>query len=391
MKQLYAFLLLLVLNLPILLAQTKNSEVNLVKNGDFEDGNYGFTSDYSYNFNSNTPGQYAVTDNASRLNKDFRNPIGGDHTYGNGYYLVVNSDNEAGKKVWQTEVKVIPNSTYKFSVHYCNLFKDQPATSSFAFDDGDVKGNDPTIKFAVNGKQVGELDRDFYHLYRWIYTTATWYSGTHNGAVTISIENPNTSIDGNDLALDDIAFSYIETMPDNFVPPGMRTIMSAEYREEMAKKYRPSKRVLSFADIQKGDELAPGIYTIKYRIQSIIKDSLLAKENSKFQLHNLVFNQGNPEIPASGKVELDRLADWMDSEESVRIRIEGHTDNIGKQELNLKLSQERVYNVKVYLMKKGIAEERIETIGYGGALPITDNSRESSRKLNRRVEFEILE
>jgi outer membrane protein OmpA-like peptidoglycan-associated protein len=391
MKHLCAFYVSFLLCSFGLFAQSKSKIINLVKNGDFEDGNYAFTSDYSYNFNGTAPGQYSVTDNASMLNKDFRNPIGGDHTYGNGYYMVVNSDDESGKKVWRSEVNVVPNSMYKFSVYYCNLYKDQPVTSSFAFDEGDVKGNDPTIKFAVNGKQAGELDRDFYHLYRWIYTTASWYSGTHSGPVTISIENVNTNVNGNDLAMDDIEFSYVETMPEGYIPPEMRTVMSEEYRVEMAKNYKPSKRVISFADIQKGDELAPGIYTIKYRKRDLIEDSLLSKKGEKFQLHNLYFTQGDPEIPSAGKVELDRLASWLESEAKVRIRIEGHTDNIGKQELNLKLSEQRVLNVKIYLMKKGIAEERIETIGYGGALPIADNSKESTRKLNRRVEFEILE
>ncbi len=391
MKQLFAFLTLIVFCSFALFAQTKNRTINLVKNGDFEDGNFAFTSQFIYNYHGTDPGQYSITNNASRLNKDFINPIGGDHTYGNGNYLVLNSDDQSGKKIWSTEVTVVPNSTYKFSVYYCNLYKDQPVTSSFAFDDGDVKGNDPTIKFAVNGKQVGELDRDLYHLYRWVYTTSIWYSGTHSGPVTISIENVNTNISGNDLAMDDIEFSYIETMPDGYVPPEMRTIMRAEYREVMAQKYKPSRRVISFADIQKGDELAPGVYTIKYRKRDVIEDSLLSKRGEKFQLHNLSFNQGDPEIPPAGKVELDRLASWLESEETVRIRVEGHTDNVGKQDANLKLSEQRVHNVKVYLMKKGITEDRIETIGYGGALPIADNSKESTRKLNRRVEFEILE
>src|ERR1700748_1923305 len=133
-------------------------------------------------------------------------------------------------------------------------------------------------------------------------------------------------------------------MPEGYVPPELRTIMSAEHREEMAKNYKPSKRVISFADIQKGDELAPGIYTIKYRQQNIVQDSLLTKKGSKFQLHNLFFNQGDSEIPLVGREELDRLANWLEEEKSVRIRVEGHTDNQGKQELNLKLSEERVHN-----------------------------------------------
>ncbi len=391
-KHLYAFIYLLFFYSSLLFAQSENSkEINLVKNGDFEDGNIYFTSDYTYNFRSTEPGEYSITENAYQLNNDFRNPIGGDHTLGNGFFLVLNSDNETGKKVWRTEVKVIPNSIYKFSVYYCNLYKELPVKSSFAFESGDVQGNDPAIKFAVNGKQAGELDRDMYHLFRWVNATVEWYSGTHNGPVTISIENANTSIDGNDLALDDIEFSYVKTMPEGYIPPEMRTIMSAEYREEMAKNYKPSRRVISFADIQKGDELSPGIYTIKYRKRDPFEDSLLTQKGQKFQLHNLIFHQGEPEISSAGKIELDRLAKWMNEEDAVRIRVEGHTDNIGKQELNLKLSEQRVYNVKIYLMGKGISEDRIETIGYGGALPIANNSKEATRKLNRRVEFEILD
>ncbi|HSZ26461.1 MAG TPA: OmpA family protein [Cytophagaceae bacterium] len=364
--------------------------MNLVKNGDFEDGNIGFTSEYQYNFRSNAPGQYSITDDAASLNKDFRNPIKGDHTYGRGYYLVVNSDGEKGKKVWRTEVSVIPNSNYTFSVFYCNLYKKLPVKTGFAFESGDVKGNDPAVKFMVEGKQVGELDMDFYHLFRWINATVTWYSGTNNGKVTISIENANNSVDGNDMALDDIEFLYKETMPVGYVPPKLRTIMSEEYRAEMAKNYKPSKRIISFADIQKGDELAPGIYKVKYRNQNIDKDSALTHKGEKFQLHDLIFNQGDPFLLPAAKVELDRLAEWLEEADTVRIRIEGHTDNIGKPELNVKLSEERVYNVKVYLMEKGIAEERIETIGYGGAVPIADNANEATRKLNRRVEFEII-
>ncbi|HVD99948.1 MAG TPA: OmpA family protein [Cytophagaceae bacterium] len=389
MKHLYAFLFLLFFC--AYLTKAQDPSLNLVRNGDFEDGNIGFTSDYQYNFRSNQPGEYSITDFAPALNTDFRQPIGGDHTLGNGYYLVLNSDGEYGKKVWRTEVRVVPNSVYRFSVHYCNLYKDQPVKTGFAFEDGDVKGNDPGIRFIVEGKQTGEIDRDFYHLYRWINATATWYSGTHNGPVTISIENPNSSVNGNDLAIDDIEFSFVQTMPEGYVPPELRTIMSAEYREMMAKNYKPSRSVISFADIQKGDELSPGIYTLKYRSHDVAQDSLLSTKGSKFQLHNLSFDQSNAEITESGKAELDRLADWLLKEENIRIRVEGHTDNIGSPELNLKLSQQRVINVKAYLMSKGVAEERIETIGYGGTLPIADNSKESTRKLNRRVEFEIIE
>jgi len=373
-----------------LMAQKENNSENLIFNGDFEDGNYGFTSDFDYNFKSNTNGQYSVTDNAVELNRDFRNPVTGDHTYGNGYYLVASSNGESGKKIWKSRVDVIPNSNYKFSVYFCNLYNKLPVKSSFAFEDGDVQGNDPAVQFSVNGKSVGLPERDIYRLYRWVYTSVTWYSGANNGTVTLAIENLNSNNEGNIIAIDDVEFIFMETMPEGYVPPPMRTIMSAEYRAEMAKNYKPSRRVISFADIQKGDEFAPGIYGVKYRNQNVLKDTTLPAKEKKFQLHNLIFNQSDADILPASTMELDRLAEWLNAESGVRIRIEGHTDNIGAPELNVKLSEERVYNVKIYLMKKGVAEDRIETIGYGGALPIADNSKEATRKLNRRVEFELL-
>ena len=75
----------------------------------------------------------------------------------------------------------------------------------------------------------------------------------------------------------------------------------------------------------------------------------------------------------------------------MEIELSGHTDNQGDPKLNVALSEARVVNVKKYLISKGIAADRIETVGYGGVFPIADNTREETRKLNRRVEMEIIE
>src|ERR1700745_974638 len=89
-----------------------NKTVNLISNGDFENGNKGFTSDFIYSRENLKPGEYTVTDKASALNVDYKNPVGGDHTTGKGIYLIVDSDDKPGKKEWRTYVTVIPNSTY---------------------------------------------------------------------------------------------------------------------------------------------------------------------------------------------------------------------------------------------------------------------------------------
>ena len=72
-----------------------------------------------------------------------------------------------------------------------------------------------------------------------------------------------------------------------------------------------------------------------------------------------------------------------------KILLEGHTDNQGDWVENLKLSNDRVENVKAYLVLKGIAENRIRTKGWGGTKPLASNLTEERRKLNRRVEFTL--
>ncbi|MFC7667282.1 OmpA family protein [Hymenobacter humi] len=74
---------------------------------------------------------------------------------------------------------------------------------------------------------------------------------------------------------------------------------------------------------------------------------------------------------------------------SLEIKISGHTDNQGDPALNLKLSQDRVNEVKKYLSSHGINSGRITTEGFGGSKPIASNDQEETRAKNRRVEFTI--
>ena len=75
----------------------------------------------------------------------------------------------------------------------------------------------------------------------------------------------------------------------------------------------------------------------------------------------------------------------------VKIRVEGHTDDRGSDEYNLKLSDDRAASVMKYLTDHGIAERRLESVGYGETRPIKDNESAEGRKANRRVEFTIIE
>jgi OOP family OmpA-OmpF porin len=70
--------------------------------------------------------------------------------------------------------------------------------------------------------------------------------------------------------------------------------------------------------------------------------------------------------------------------------LSGHTDNVGQDAENKKLSQERVNAVRTYLVSKGLVEMRMRAVGVGKSKPVASNATEDGRQRNRRVEFKIV-
>jgi OOP family OmpA-OmpF porin len=103
------------------------------------------------------------------------------------------------------------------------------------------------------------------------------------------------------------------------------------------------------------------------------------------------FSTGNAYIEPVSYELLDSVVQVLNDAPSMRLRIEGHTDALGGDDVNLRLSRERAEAVRAYLMSKGVSEARVEASGFGEVRPIDTNRTEKGRALNRRVEFHILE
>lgn len=114
------------------------------------------------------------------------------------------------------------------------------------------------------------------------------------------------------------------------------------------------------------------------------------KVGTTVTLKTLQFERGQAELLPASYGELDKLAEFMKENPTVEIEISGHTDNQGDPKLNIDLSENRVKSTTDYLVSKGIEKNRIKGKGYGGSKPIASNSREETRKLNRRVEMTII-
>jgi len=80
----------------------------------------------------------------------------------------------------------------------------------------------------------------------------------------------------------------------------------------------------------------------------------------------------------------------LEHPEIVSVSVEGHTDGQGSAEYNRGLSQRRSDNVRSFLIREGISQERLEAVGYGETKPVDTNKTSAGRENNRRVEFNIL-
>lgn len=113
-------------------------------------------------------------------------------------------------------------------------------------------------------------------------------------------------------------------------------------------------------------------------------------DKKKVVLKRLYFVQSLPKILPESLPEMESLLDFMKVNPAANILLTGHTDNQGDFNLNLKLSRERAESVKSFLVENGISSKRIKTKGYGNLRPVASNSTEETRRLNRRVELEVL-
>ena len=120
------------------------------------------------------------------------------------------------------------------------------------------------------------------------------------------------------------------------------------------------------------------------------KEALAQIDGDKIKLNQKVFfKTGKADILSQSFPLLNEVAQILNDNQKIQIRIEGHTDSRGSNRSNQKLSDRRAASVRTYLMQQGVSSDRMNSVGYGEDKPIEDNSTESGRAANRRVEIHI--
>ena len=102
------------------------------------------------------------------------------------------------------------------------------------------------------------------------------------------------------------------------------------------------------------------------------------------------FDYDKDEIRDDQKATLEAKVGILNANTAVRLRIAGHTDDRGSDEYNLALGQRRAASVQRYLVSRGIAASRFETVSFGKERPVAQGENEAAWSQNRRAEFEII-
>ena len=199
-----------------------STPANVVTNGDFERGNTGFTTGYTYG-NVSGPGAYWVGKNALQAPGAYRDWYnGGDHTTGTGNMLVVNGANSATTPVWEEVVPVTPNTAYTFLCWGAGV--DHKSQSL------------PHLQLTINGSSVGSDDLPANSPDNggaWKSVTFSWNSSSSTSA-DLALVDLNTETTWNDFALDDISFGPTQrlesaraTSPAGPAPVGVQAVGGA--------------------------------------------------------------------------------------------------------------------------------------------------------------------
>ncbi len=108
-----------------------------------------------------------------------------------------------------------------------------------------------------------------------------------------------------------------------------------------------------------------------------------------YKLNDVYYATDSYELTAASMVVIDGFKEFLDENPTIKVSIEGHTDNVGNDDYNLKLSENRAQSVYNYLIEKGEPPSRLSYKGYGESTPVADNNTPEGKAKNRRTVFII--
>ena len=222
---------------------------------------------------------------------------------------------------------------------------------------GNFKADDQTRQFDLSKKEQKELDNSYRPKNR----------------IWVQLDNlkliPKSKIQDCDL-LARKKFLYSDKVQHTFhVPKTNPTILSTTVKEEKLEGEELSAQLIAA-------ETQPPVLTINLEI-------------GLNRLEGVEFESGTTNLIPSSHTKLDAIVEYLLKKEKTKLKIIGHTDDVGNEIDNHVLSEARANEIRKYLVSKGVAHKRLSSKGMGENSPIASNRTAEGRQTNRRVEVEV--
>jgi len=378
------------------------SSVNLLINGDFENGNIGFDTDYLLKCNKIQPDCYCITDDAKKAQPHYF------EGKGEGNFMVVDGAKDKMSLVWGQKVRLNKNSTYCFVMSVATLNNSRGSAARFKL-------------------QLEKFDEDRFfkapeNTNEWKKIYTLWNS-KENTAADIKLYSRKLSAQGNDFAIDNIKLcECVEMIDESQTIVEQRTRASGnretivktkktsdtfvvadklgynEFPEYEVKKEpkKDTRETVELLEIKKIKALKTEVVEVdkpEIILTDLVEETSFEKiEKGKvITLNKIYFDRGRSELKSESKDELELLYKILTENPNMRIEIRGHTANGIHPDFLQKLSENRAKAVANYLSSRNINPKRLITVGFGQTRPVISNLTEEGRAKNRRVEVYILE
>jgi outer membrane protein OmpA-like peptidoglycan-associated protein len=169
-------------------------------------------------------------------------------------------------------------------------------------------------------------------------------------------------------------------------------ILTAQAREEIEKGTAERQAVLLQSREREAERRAQEAREAGLRAQTLEQElaDLKAKKTDRgivLTLGDVLFDTGKATLKPGAMPTIDRLATALKEDPTRKVMIEGHTDSVGSEEMNQRLSENRANAVQSALLQRGVMSDQISTVGKGESAPVASNDDPGGRQRNRRVEM----
>jgi outer membrane protein OmpA-like peptidoglycan-associated protein len=155
---------------------------------------------------------------------------------------------------------------------------------------------------------------------------------------------------------------------------------------EIGKAYKFAANALGYAFFSRGFK-PDTVDVFRDRLKKV--PLAILKKDAVVQLQDITFETGKAELKPESNEELDRLVSLLEGNQTIKVEISAHTDDVGNDDSNMKLSEKRAKTVVDYLVSKNIKADRMIAKGYGETQPLVPNDTDENKAKNRRVQFKI--